>query len=224
MSEHRSPRRVLLADDSDLARQAIRAVLRPDTGFQVVAEAEDGFQALALARELMPDLILMDIHMPRCDGLLATRLIKRELPYVVVVMLTVSDDAGDLFEAIKSGAQGYLLKNLEPRDWVAYLHGVTAGDRAIPREMAQRILAEFTAPAPPAEPDMGLTEREREVLRLVAEAKTNREVAAELFISEQTVKNHIKNIMQKLHLKNRVELALHAQRLHRAPGDGRNRR
>ena len=104
-----SPERVLLVDDSSLARKAIRTILGKDAGFVVVGEAEDGSQALTLTRELRPDLILMDINMPRCDGLLATRLIKREAPRTVVVMLTVSDDAGDLFEAIKSGAQGYLL-------------------------------------------------------------------------------------------------------------------
>ncbi len=113
-----SAERVLLADDSLLARRAIRTLLGRDSGFEVVGEAEDGSQALALARKHKPDLVLMDINMPGCDGLLATRLIKRELPHVVVVILTVSDDAGDLFEAIRSGAQGYLLKSLEPEDWL----------------------------------------------------------------------------------------------------------
>lgn len=110
------PQRVLVADDSPLAREAIRTLLRADPDFEVVGEARDGIQALNMVRELRPDLVLMDINMPRCDGLLATRLIKRELPRTTVVILTVSDDAGDLFEAVKSGAQGYLLKNLEPPD------------------------------------------------------------------------------------------------------------
>jgi two-component system nitrate/nitrite response regulator NarL len=204
--------RVLLADDSPLARRAIRTLLGRDPGFEVVAEAEDGSQALALARELRPDLVLMDINMPRYDGLLTTRLIKRELPHVVVVILTVSDDAGDLFEAIRSGAQGYLLKSLEPEDWLEYLRDLTQG-AAMPHALAQRILAEFTPPVAPAEPDLALTEREHEVLHLVANAMTNKQVAAALYISEQTVKNHIKSIMQKLHARNRVELTLHAKRL-----------
>ena len=211
-AEERSAERVLVADDSPLARQAIRTLLGRDSGFEVVGEAEDGSQALDLAREHRPELILMDINMPRCDGLLATRLIKRELPHVVVVILTVSDDAGDLFEAIRSGAQGYLLKSLEPEDWLEYLRDLMQG-ATIPRAVAGRILAEFTPPVAPTEPDLALTEREREVLHLVASAMTNKQVAAALYISEQTVKNHIKNIMQKLRARNRVELTLHAKRI-----------
>ena len=204
--------RVLLADDSPLARTAIRTLLKKNSGFEVVGEAEDGSQVLALARKLEPDLVLMDINMPRCDGLLATRLVKRELPHIVVVILTVSDDAGDLFEAIRSGAQGYLLKSLEPEDWLEYLRDLMQGV-AMPRALAQRILAEFTPPVAPTESDLALTEREHEVLHLVANAMTNKQVASALYISEQTVKNHLKNIMHKLHARNRVELTLHAKRL-----------
>lgn len=154
----------------------------------------------------------MDINMPRCDGLLATRMIKREFPYAVVVILTVSDDAGDLFEAISSGAQGYLPKNLDPEDWLECLRDLARGE-AVPRDLAQRILAEFTPRATSAEPDPGLTQREHEVLRLVAAAKTDKQMAATLYISEQTVKNHLKSIRHKLHARNRVELALAARRL-----------
>ncbi len=203
--------RVLLADDSPLARRTILTLLKREPVFEVVGEAEDGSQALALAKELRPDLILMDINMPRCDGLLATRLIKRELPYTKVVILTVSDDACDLFEAIRSGAQGYLLKSLEREEWLEYLRDLVQGV-SMPRALAQRILTEFIAPEAPTEPDLTLTEREHEVLNLVASAMTNKQVAAALYISEQTVKNHIKSIMQKLHARNRVELTLHAKR------------
>jgi len=156
-------------------------------------------------------LVLIDINMPRCDGLLATRLIKRELPHAKVVIMTVSDDASDLFEAIRSGAQGYLLKSLEPEVWLEYLRDFMQG-AAMSRALAQRMLTEFTMPAAPTEPDLVLTEREQEVLHLVASAMTNKQVAAALYISEQTVKNHIKSIMQKLHARNRVELTLHVRR------------
>jgi DNA-binding NarL/FixJ family response regulator len=204
--------RLLVADDSADARAAIRAVLARDPTFEIVGEARDGYEALRLADACRPDVILMDIGMPGCDGLLATRLIKRRWPQVAVVVLAVSDDATDLFEALRSGAQGYLLKSLEPADWLAYLRGLVSGDWTMPREMAARILAELTvSPRPPAPIQVGLTDRQAEVLRLVARALTNREIADRLGLSEQTVKNHLKHILQKLHLKNRVGLAVYAK-------------
>ncbi|HEX7127548.1 MAG TPA: response regulator transcription factor [Thermodesulfobacteriota bacterium] len=208
--------RLVIADDSPDARAAIRSVLGRDPAFQVVGEAADGHEALRLVEERSPDMVLMDLAMPRCDGLLATRLVKRRAPQVTVVVLTVSDDPRDLFEAIRSGAQGYLLKRLHPADWLDYLRRLASGDAAIPREVAARILAEFDAgarPPTPAPTEVGLTEREAEVLRLVARAMTNREIGETLGISEQTVKNHLKHIVQKLHLKNRVDLAMYATRL-----------
>lgn len=214
MSQPRA-RRVLLADDSAIARRAVSTLLKREPGFEVVGEAGDGFEALDLARDLRPELVLMDINMPRCDGLLATRLLKRELPEATVVVLTVSGDAGDLFEAIRSGAQGYLLKSLDPESWLECLRNLVE-DEAMPNDLARRILAEFVARTAPADPDARLTEREREILDLVASAMTNKQVAQALYISEQTVKNHVKKILHKLHLKNRVELALHARRV--APG------
>lgn len=202
------PWRVLLVDDSSLARAGVRSLLARQPGFTVVGEATDGLQAVAMAEELMPDLVLMDINMPVCDGLLATRMLKSRLPYITVVMLTVSDDAADLFESIKAGAQGYLLKNMEPGDWVDYLEAVMRGEGRISRSVAQRILSEFQArPEPPSVPPEGrLSEREEEVLRLIAQAKTAKEIAAELHISEYTAKNHIRNILAKLHMKNRLQL------------------
>jgi DNA-binding NarL/FixJ family response regulator len=204
--------RVLVADDSADARAAIRSVLSGDPTFEIVAEARDGYETLRLAEQRRPDVILMDLAMPGCDGLLATRLIKRRWPQVIVVVLTVSDDATDLFDAIQSGAQGYLLKSLDPADWLDYLRGVVRGDWTVPRSMAMRILSELTAaPKAPAPIEVGLTDREAEVLRLVARAISNREIGDRLGITEQTVKNHLKNILQKLRLKNRTGLALYAK-------------
>jgi len=210
--------RVLVVDDSALARSAIVSILAADPDFLVVGEACDGYEALRMARTLAPDLVLLDLNMPRCDGLLATRLIKRQQPGIIVVILTVSDDAADLFEAIRSGAQGYLLKSLGPTDWVAYLRSFIAGNRSVPRAMANRIIAEIAGVAPVEEAsrqsqtESVLTDREAEVLQLVTRAMTNREIAETLLISEQTVKNHLKRIMQKLKVKNRVELAVRAGR------------
>jgi two-component system, NarL family, nitrate/nitrite response regulator NarL len=209
------PIRMLIADDSALARSAIAGALAGEPDLQVVAEAQDGYEALALVRDLQPDLVLLDINMPRCDGLLACRLIKRQWPKIIVVMLTVSDDATDLFQAIRDGAQGYLLKSLAPADWVAYLRGFALGDWAMPPEMAARLLADLHPPGAAPAPTGGgtLTDREMQVLRLVGRAMTNREIAETLGISEQTVKNHLKNMVAKLHLKNRVGLAVFARNL-----------
>lgn len=213
--------RLLIADDSPHARSAIASVIAREPEFVLVGEARDGHEALQQVRTLQPDMVLMDLSMPRCDGLLATRLIKRQAPQVIVVVLTVSDDAADLFEAIRSGAQGYLLKSLDPRDWLAYLLGFAQGNWTMPREMTERMLAELGAASRPAAlPEVGLTERETEVLRLVARAMTNREIAEVLRISEQTVKNHLKSILQKLHLKNRVGLAMYARRFSPLHGAG----
>lgn len=206
--------RLLIADDSPLARSAIMSVLAGHPDFEIVGEACDGQEALQMARQLKPEIVLMDINMTRCDGLLATRLIKRVAPQTAVVILTVSDDVRDLFEAIRSGAQGYLIKSLDPSDWVAYLKGFAQGHWSVPKEMAHKILAEMAPPEPPAAGiGVRLTEREVEVARLVARAMTNAEIAEALAISDQTVKNHLKNIIRKLHLKNRVELAVYAKRL-----------
>ena len=210
--------RVLLVDDHVLFRKGLANLLASRDGIEVVGEAGDGQEALEKARQLMPDLILMDIQMPVCDGLQATQLIKKELPYVKIVMLTVSDDDKSLFDAIKAGAQGYLLKNLEPEDLFAMLAGVARGEAAITRRMASKILNEFAElsrraePVPVAAPANNLSAREKEVLELVVKGATNKEIAATLCITENTVKNHLRNILEKLHLENRVQAAAFAVR------------
>lgn len=205
--------RLLVTDDHLLSRKGIISILAGTEEIEVVGEAADGLEALEKTRELMPDLILMDIRMPRCDGLEATRRIKEEFPYVKVIILSVSDDVQDFFEAIKAGAQGYLHKNMEPETWVEFLRSIIRGETPISRPLAARILKEFAADehlADPAAPDTQVTGREKEVLELVAHGLSNRQIADRLAIAETTVKNHLRNIMDKLHLRNRVQAATYA--------------
>jgi DNA-binding NarL/FixJ family response regulator len=186
---------------------------QPD--FEVVAEAEDGHQAVQYAKRFKPDLILMDVHMPGCDGHEATRLIQKDWPEAKIVMLTVSDDDQDLFTAIRSGALGYLVKKIEPEELFARLRGVSQGEAPLSRVMASRILQEFArvgTEAPPPDSTRSLTPREREVLQLVTKGMTNKEIGAQLHIAENTVKNHLRNILEKLHLQNRAQAAAYAVR------------
>lgn len=206
--------RVLLADDHALFRAGIASLLEA-WGMEVVGEAGDGLEALEQTRRLQPDLVLMDIGMPRCNGLEATRLIKAERPETRIVMVTVSDDDDDLFEAIKSGAEGYLLKNMSREELSAVLESIAAGETAFSRGLASKILEEYGRLArdgPTQEESDGLTARERDVLELVADGSTNREIAAALFISENTVKFHMNNILAKLHLRNRAQAVAYAIR------------
>lgn len=206
--------RVLLADDHALFRAGIASLVQA-WGLEVAGEASNGAEALELTRRLRPDLVLMDIAMPDCDGLEATRLIKAELPETRIVMVTVSDDDEHLFEAVKSGAEGYLLKDMTREDLRRTLEAVAAGEPALSPTLAAKILDEFARLAregPAREPDVELSPRERDVLQLVADGQTNREVAAALYLSEHTVNFHMKNILAKLHLKNRTQAVAYAIR------------
>lgn len=199
--------RVLIIDDSDQAREGIRTILESDPVFEVVAEGASGEEALPLTATWMPDLILMDIRLPGIDGLEATKLVKEQYPYVKIVMVTVSDDIAHLFDALKRGAQGYLLKNLQPESWIEYLKAICFDEAPMTRELAFRILKEFSQTDQSVEQDTSsLTVRETEILGLVAKGMSNRHIAEQLAISEYTVKNHIKNIFHKLHLDNRSQL------------------
>jgi len=201
--------RVLIVDDSQHAREAMMSILDEDEDYEVIGVVSSGEEAIAVTEQLMPDLILMDIEMQGIGGLEATRIIKLQYPYVKIVMITVSDDIAHLFEALKQGAQGYLLKNLSPSTWLAYLHAIMRDDAPLSRELAYQILKEF--PISVANEDhIPLTTREREILTWVASGLTNKEIATQLGISDQTVKNHLKNILQKLHLENRVQLTRYA--------------
>jgi Response regulator containing a CheY-like receiver domain and an HTH DNA-binding domain len=206
----------LLADDHVLFRKGIASLLAGRDDLQVVGEARDGFEAIERARETVPDIVLMDIHMPRCTGLEAIPQILQACPQTRIVMLTVSDDDQDLFTAVKSGAFGYLLKDIEPSQLLALLDGVRRGEAPISGVLATKILQELRQVeknSPVANPVLDeLTSREAEVLELVANGSTNREIAASLSITENTVKMHLRNILDKLHLQNRVQATAYAVR------------
>jgi len=207
--------KILIADDHALFRDSLHSLLE-SKGYEVVGEAKNGREAIDLARRLKPEVVLMDLTMPELDGLAATRILSAESPEVKVLVLTASDDDAHLFEAIKSGAQGYLLKDLEAEQFFALLEGVTRGEPALTPSLARRLLAEFANPNKPAQalhnPD-ALTEREREVLELLVRGVTsNRKLARELGVSENTVKFHLRNILDKLHLNNRAQVVSYALR------------
>lgn len=208
--------RVLLADDHALFRDGLASLLTA-WDIEVVGQASDGLEAVAKARRLKPDLVLMDVHMPRLNGLEATRMIKAELPDTNVVILTVSDNEESVFEAVKSGAQGYILKNIPGDEFARLLANLAQGEPAMSKGLAKRVLEEFARYASEAQSQgqnssEPLTTREQQVLEEVADGRTNREIGATLYISEETVKYHVKNIMQKLHLRNRAEVAAWAIR------------
>ena len=204
--------RVMLVDDRPLIRNGIASLLISH-GHEVVAEANDGREAIELVETSNPELILMDIQMPGMGGLEATRLIKAKHPESKIVMLTVSDDENDLFEAVKSGAHGYLLKDLEAQEFFEALDAIERGEAVIPTRLAGNLLAEFRSSSQrQTESIDSLSPREKEVLDLVSQGLTNKEVAGNLYISENTVKYHMKNILDKLHLRNRSQVIAWAAR------------
>ncbi len=205
------PIRVLLADDHALLREGLRGLLDAEPDFEVVGEASDGAEAVERTSRIMPDLILMDVDMPVLDGLAATERIKAALPYITIVMLTVHDADDKLFAAIRAGAQGYLLKDIHGAELVAALRGLARGEAPISRRLATRLLQEFAQHSPAVPAATALTPRETEILQMVAARKRNKEIADALFISEFTVKNHLRNILAKLHRRNRREAAAFAR-------------
>ncbi|HLZ26288.1 MAG TPA: response regulator transcription factor [Chloroflexota bacterium] len=200
--------RIVLVDDHSLVREGLAGLLRYQADIEVVGEAADATGALDVVARVRPDLVLMDIDMPGEDGIAATRRLKIAHPEVAVVMLTVHDDVDRLVEAVKAGAQGYLVKNIRSAELLEDLRGVARGEAAISRRMAARLLEEFrrSDEALPT-PDTTLTNRELEVLELVAARQSNREIAANLVLSEHTVRNHLKNILGKLHMRSRRQAA-----------------
>ena len=206
-----APIRVLLADDHVLFREGLAGIISSQPDMEVVGEADDGLEAIVKAEQLKPDLILMDIQMPGCDGLEATRSIKKMLPDTIIVVLTVRDEEEKLFEAIKNGAQGYLLKSIRAREMLEMLRGALRGEAAISPHLAGRMLEEFRRMSRQVPTDTGelldLTPREQEVLSQVALGKADKEIAGELSISVHTVKSHLRNLLAKLQVSSRREAA-----------------
>jgi DNA-binding NarL/FixJ family response regulator len=216
--------RVLLVDDQEIVRQGLATILRYEEGIEVVGEAADGEQAIAQALQLQPDVILMDIKMPRLGGIPATRKIKQQLPQTEVIILTTYDTDDLVFEGIKAGASGYLLKDVSSEVLVSAIQGVRRGESQLDPKVAHKVLGEFkrllAEPAPrakarPEEEELiltPLTEREEEVLQLLAEGLSNKEIAARLYLTEGTVKNHISNILGKLQANDRTHAVIRALR------------
>ena len=219
------PVRVLVVDDHALFRRGIVTVLANQKNISVVGEAVNGLEAIDKAAELVPDVIVMDLNMPQCSGLEATQALQAKMPQVSILVLTVSDNEADLFHAIKFGATGYILKNTEPEELVQAIHHIAQGGVIVSPMMAAKLLTEFRSlgtdamAKKTAEEEANLSPREDEVLRLVAQGATNKEIADSLFISENTVKTHLRNIMDKLHLANRSQAAAYAVKRGLVPDD-----
>ena len=208
---------VVIADDHALFRRGLTMVLESEPDIDVVGEANDGHEVVELAEQFMPDLVLMDVRMPGRGGIDAAQAIKDAVPHTKILMLTISDEEEDLYDAIKAGASGYLLKEISIEEVADSIRQVHAGQSLISPSMASKLLTEFAAMARKDEekqqmPTPRLTDREMEVLTLVAQGLNNRDIAKELFISENTVKNHVRNILEKLHLHSRMEAVVYAVR------------
>lgn len=207
--------RVLLVDDHALLREGLAGIIAAQPDLEIVGQAGDGLEAVVMAQALQPDLVLMDVQMPALDGIEAARQIKEALPATTIVMLTVRDDDEKLLEALKAGAQGYLLKDIHSREMLAMLRGALRGEAALSPRMAGRVLAEFQrmnarlpAPLAAGEEDLvDLTRRELETLSVAARGASDKEIAEELSISVHTVKSHMRSILAKLHVNTRREAA-----------------
>lgn len=204
------PFRILIVDDSSEAREGMKMIIGMSDLFLYVGEASSGQEAISLSELYMPDIVLMDINMHGLNGLETTQQLKAKFPYIKVVIVTVSDDIAHLFEALRRGAQGYLLKNLSPELWIDYLKAIALDEAPMSKQLASQLLNEFSYTKSRDEEIEILTKREKEILQLVAKGISNKDIAINLDISEHTVKNHMKNILQKLHLENRVQLARYA--------------
>ena len=211
-----NPVKVLVVDDHALFRRGITAVLANHENLEVVGEASDGLEAIEKAEAIVPDIIVMDLNMPRCSGLEATQALQAKMPQVNILVLTVSENEADLFAAVKFGAKGYILKNTEPEELIQAILHIAQGGVIVSPIMATKLLTEFQGLEAEGKreaiqkTESNLSPREGEVLQLVAQGATNKQIADSLFISENTVKTHLRNIMEKLHLANRSQAAAYA--------------
>ena len=202
---------VLIVDDHTIVRQGLRTFLELQEDIEVVGEASNGVDAVEQVRQLLPDVVLMDLVMPEMDGIEATRSIRSLIPSTKVIILTSFAEDDKVFPSIKAGAQGYLLKNVSPVDLIKAIQAAHRGEAQMDPEIAKKLMDEFSAR--PTKPSAGeLTERELEVLRLIAGGLNNRDIAGELVLSEKTVKTHVSNILSKLHLADRTQAAIFALR------------
>ena len=202
---------VVIVDDHTIVRQGLRTYLELQPDLLVVGEAANGSEAMALVKESLPDIVLMDLVMPVMDGVDATRAITAMSPSTRVIVLTSFSEDEKVFASIKAGAQGYLMKDVLPSDLVAAIRTVNRGEAQLDPEIARKVMQEFANPQP-VTPKHDLTERELEVLRLIAQGKSNKDISEDLVLSEKTVKTHVSNILQKLHLSDRTQAAVFALR------------
>jgi NarL family two-component system response regulator LiaR len=202
---------LVIVDDHAIVRQGLRTYLELQPDIEVVGEASDGREALEVVRDTLPDIVLMDLVMPHVDGVEATRTITMLSPSSRVIVLTSFSEDEKVFASIKAGAQGYLMKDVLPQELVRAIRTVHRGEAQLDPEIARKLMQEFTNPQP-ATPKHDLTERELEVLRLIAQGKSNKDISEDLVLSEKTVKTHVSNILQKLHLTDRTQAAVYALR------------
>lgn len=203
--------RILIADDHPMFREGVVQSLASEKDFAIIGQASNGKNAIKMAKELLPDVLLLDITMPDQDGITIAKKISAAFPVIQIIMLTASENEDDLMKALKAGARGYVLKGISAKELVKVVRTIVAGGTYISPDMANMILFELSQPSQP-DPLSELSDREKEILKLVAKGYTNREIGTQIYLSEKTIKHYMTNILQKLHVRSRVEAALLVQK------------